>query len=114
LQEEKLSAITKPSWRDVVDFRNVVIHGYFGLSLDEVYMIIKKELPVLEKEIILFFKKLWKEESMQKPFEDTLAELRFMERDESVTRLMQIKKSILKKPKSKGIKSKSIKKGTKK
>lgn len=93
LQTKKLAPLIKPDWRDIVDFRNVVIHEYFGLSFDEVYQIIKKELPILEKEFINFIKKLWCEKTMQQSFEDTLNELRWMGRDESVKYLTKLKKS---------------------
>ncbi|MFH1253946.1 MAG: HepT-like ribonuclease domain-containing protein [bacterium] len=93
LQTKKLASLIKPDWRDIVDFRNVVIHEYFGLSFDEVYQIIQKELPILEKEFINFIKKLWKEKSIQQSFEDTLNELRWMEREESVKYLTQLKKA---------------------
>ncbi|MFH1832430.1 MAG: HepT-like ribonuclease domain-containing protein [bacterium] len=96
LQTKKLAALIKPEWRDIVDFRNVVIHEYFGLSFDEVFKIIKKELPAFEKEIITLFKNLWEEESVQQSFEDTLKELHWMGRGESIEHLTRLKKTLLK------------------
>ena len=39
-------------YRAVVDFRNVLIHGYFGIDADEVWGIIHKQLHLF-KELIL-------------------------------------------------------------
>jgi len=91
LQTKKLASLVKPDWRDIVDFRNIVIYEYFGLNFDEVFKIIKKEVPILEKQIIDLMKNLWQEESMQQSFDDTLRELRWMGRDESVKYLTRLK-----------------------
>src|SRR3989304_2017664 len=51
LKSQKLHNFTQPLWRDIVDFRNIVIHEYFGLGYAEVFKIIKKEIPSLELEM---------------------------------------------------------------
>lgn len=38
-------------WQDIVDFRNVVIHDYFGINMHIFWDIIETELPKLEKQI---------------------------------------------------------------
>lgn len=48
----------KPSWRHVVDFRNVVAHEYFGLNADQIFDITKKGVPKLELELIDLLKNL--------------------------------------------------------
>lgn len=101
LQDKTLESLVKPGWRDIVDFRNVLIHDYFGLSWEEVYYIIKKELPVFEKEIIVLFKKLWKTDSMKIAVEDMLDYLSSMGRDQSVLRLTKLKKAFSEKAKPK-------------
>ncbi len=92
LQTKKLNPLIKPSWRDIVDFRNIVIHEYFGLNFDEIYQIIKKEIPILEKEVITLIKNLWQEKSMHQSLDDTLEELKFMHRNESFKYLNNLKK----------------------
>lgn len=97
LQTKELVSLFKPDWRDIVDFRNIAIHEYFGIDFDEVYTIAKKEIPHLEKEMIVFVKKLWNEKSMQQSFTSTLDELQYMERNESVKYLTHLQKIITKK-----------------
>lgn len=38
-------------WRDVIGLRNIIIHEYFGTSLQEVWDTAQKDLPVLKKQI---------------------------------------------------------------
>ncbi|MFH1831767.1 MAG: HepT-like ribonuclease domain-containing protein [bacterium] len=38
-------------WRKIVDFRNVVVHKYFGIDYDFIYWITTKKIPVLEADI---------------------------------------------------------------
>ncbi|MFH0955612.1 MAG: DUF86 domain-containing protein [Candidatus Falkowbacteria bacterium] len=44
------------AWRDIVDFRNVLIHEYFGVNEDLVWKVIKKDIPKLKKEIEILLK----------------------------------------------------------
>ena len=38
-------------WRKIIDTRNLLIRGYFGVSYIEVWSIVKQNLPILEKQI---------------------------------------------------------------
>ena len=38
-------------WRDIGDFRNVLVHEYFGLKIDRVWKVIHKDLPKLKEQI---------------------------------------------------------------
>ena len=39
-------------WRLLVDFRNVLIHQYFGVNYKQVYKVIEEELPNLKYNIM--------------------------------------------------------------
>lgn len=39
-------------WKSIAGFRDVITHAYFGVNFDEVWDIIKKDLPDLKKKIL--------------------------------------------------------------
>ena len=38
-------------WKDIAGFRDILSHAYFGVSMDRVWNIIEKDLPILKEEI---------------------------------------------------------------
>jgi uncharacterized protein with HEPN domain len=38
-------------WRDIAAMRNAIVHGYFQVDWDEVWVVVERDLPVLEREI---------------------------------------------------------------
>jgi uncharacterized protein with HEPN domain len=49
---QRLSAdvkATEPSipWRDLSGFRNVIVHGYLGIDLDAIWLMVAQDLPPL-------------------------------------------------------------------
>ncbi len=46
------------SWRDMVDFRNLLIHEYFGVDFEIVWNTIKIDLPTLETALDKILKEL--------------------------------------------------------
>ena len=44
-------------WQDIKDFRNVLIHEYFGIDLELVWQVIFEELPILLSTVHKILKK---------------------------------------------------------
>ena len=38
-------------WKDISGFRDVMVHGYFVVDLDKVWVVIKEDLPALKQQI---------------------------------------------------------------
>ncbi|MBI5279849.1 MAG: DUF86 domain-containing protein [Burkholderiales bacterium] len=34
-------------WRELVGFRNVIVHGYLGIDIEAVWLVVEKDLPPL-------------------------------------------------------------------
>ena len=39
------------SWQDIMDMRNKIIHEYFGVDLELVWEVVKKDTPELKEKI---------------------------------------------------------------
>ena len=52
LSDDFKSTHNKTDWNRIKDFRNLVAHDYFGIDAEEVWQIITKDLPKLEKDIL--------------------------------------------------------------
>ena len=47
------SKATEPTmpWRELAGFRNVIVHGYLGIDLPAVWLVIERELPALSQAV---------------------------------------------------------------
>lgn len=45
-------------WRKIVDFRNVIIHEYSGVSLGRVWRILADDVPILKNQLLMLRKKI--------------------------------------------------------
>ena len=52
ISSEFKNAYPSVPWQDIIAMRHLLIPQYFGIDLDEVWNAAKKDLPLLEKEII--------------------------------------------------------------
>lgn len=39
------------SWQDIMDMRNKIIHEYFGVDLELVWEVVKKDVPMLKDQV---------------------------------------------------------------
>lgn len=39
------------NWRDIIDFRNLLVHEYFRVDLKIIWQIVEQEIPTLKKQI---------------------------------------------------------------
>jgi uncharacterized protein with HEPN domain len=51
LEDEKFSAQAPEYFRKVVNFRNSIVHGYFGIDIDEVWNVVNVHLDILKSDI---------------------------------------------------------------
>lgn len=38
-------------WRDLAGFRNVIVHGYLGVDLQAVWLVVEQDLPALAEAV---------------------------------------------------------------
>ena len=51
LPDELIKQHPKIEWQDIKDFRNLLIHEYFGVDLEIVWKIIEEDLPILLSDV---------------------------------------------------------------
>jgi uncharacterized protein with HEPN domain len=52
LSEELRRAYPATPWKSVIGLRNVLIHNYAGVDIDEVWRIVEQDLPRLERDVL--------------------------------------------------------------
>ena len=51
LENENFSCVSPKYFRKIVNFRNVISHGYFGIDVDEVWNVINEKLSPLNEDL---------------------------------------------------------------
>lgn len=51
LSSEIKSTEPQVPWRDLSGFRNVIVHGYLGVDLGAVWLVIEQDLPALAEAV---------------------------------------------------------------
>lgn len=49
--EDFRSRYSDVAWKQIAGMRDVLIHGYFGVNLERVWMVIERDLPDLKRKI---------------------------------------------------------------
>ena len=47
LSEETKASEPQMPWRELAGFRNVIVHGYLGIDLLAVWLVVEQDLPAL-------------------------------------------------------------------
>lgn len=91
LADPALSQFIHEHWREIVDFRNVLAHEYFGLNANEIFSIATREIFEFEFDFVEFIRKQAspmfldalmhaKQEATNNRWHDSLAYLRSIEK----------------------------------
>ena len=91
---DTIKSLAKPAWRMIVDFRNIVAHGYFGINADQVFDIVKKEVPVLEQELLALIKAYPDYVALLQTIQHAKIDLEQIGRVESLNYLQKIEQEI--------------------
>jgi uncharacterized protein with HEPN domain len=51
LSSEIKSTQPQIPWRDLAGFRNVIVHGYLGIDLGAVWLVVEQDLPALTEAV---------------------------------------------------------------
>lgn len=95
LELPSLSEHKKHHWREIIDFRNVIIHEYFGINYDELYYIIQEDLPIFEVEYVTALSQI-DDVELRKAFKSTIKDLSKFEHNESISYLIEVEKKLKK------------------
>ncbi|MEK6823772.1 MAG: DUF86 domain-containing protein [Nanoarchaeota archaeon] len=57
LSKEFTKRYINTPWKDIAGMRDKIIHHYFGINLEEIWKVIKEDIPKLKKEITEILKK---------------------------------------------------------
>ena len=52
LEDENFNSLSPTYFRKIVNFRNAIVHGYFGIDIDEVWDIVTNKLQILENDLL--------------------------------------------------------------
>ena len=52
LSEDIKKDVSEIKWRDISRFRNVLVHNYLGVDLDNIWGVVERDVPVLKKHIV--------------------------------------------------------------
>ncbi len=89
LKFEPYSPFVKKEWRVIADFRNIIVHEYFGIDFLEIFRVLEIELPEFEKEFLNFIKKIKNDHLLHQALNDMKTKFN---KTKQINNLNQIKK----------------------
>ena len=51
LSEDFQSQHPHVPWSQIIGMRNILVHDYFGIDLDEVWSVVERDLPMLRRQV---------------------------------------------------------------
>ncbi len=57
LDEEFKNKHSEIPWKKIAGMRDILIHGYFGVNIKRVWIVLKKDLPELKQRLSSLYKK---------------------------------------------------------
>lgn len=51
LSDELHSANPQVPWRQIIAMRNILVHVYSGVDLDEIWLVVERDIPVLKAQV---------------------------------------------------------------
>lgn len=90
LRKYTVYAESNIEWKEIVAFRNLVVHNYFSVDPDIIFEIVQKEIPLLEENILKLIKKLQDKTSIYKVILDLKTVFQKIGRHETIVYLMEL------------------------
>lgn len=88
-----LQSLVTPSWRAIVDFRNIIAHEYFGIIYGEIFKVVRFRIHEFEVEFIDFVKSA-KSLDLKPAIKAVDKELRLFQHHQSIDYLEKIKEHL--------------------
>ena len=92
IEHKAFSNLISPTWRGIVDLRNIVAHEYFKVTHNEIFNILRYHLPIFEREFIDFVVAQKQKKELSFFLAATKTELKQAKRRDTVKYLTKVEK----------------------
>jgi uncharacterized protein with HEPN domain len=91
----KIYAESNIEWKQIIGFRNLVVHQYFSVDPDIIFEIVQKEIPLLEENVLELIKKLQDKTDIHQVIEDLKIVFQKIGRHETIAYLIEFQDWII-------------------
>jgi len=84
-----------PTWRDIVDFRNLVVHEYFSIDPEIIFRVVSTKIEDLEKNILAIMKQIPDKTYLLYALRDSRKVLKKMKRYDGAAYLEDIERDLI-------------------